>query len=62
MPTRIDALETEQRTLAERIASPDFYKESAAAIKASLERMEELQQTLASAYARWGELDAKKEG
>jgi ABC transport system ATP-binding/permease protein len=60
LPARIDTLETEQRALAERIESPDFYKESAAAIEQSLERVEELQRTLAAAYARWGELDGKQ--
>jgi ATP-binding cassette subfamily F protein uup len=59
LPARIDALETEQRALAERVASADFYKESPAAIKQSLERVEELQGTLAAAYARWDELDGK---
>jgi ATP-binding cassette subfamily F protein uup len=61
LPAAIDALESEQRALAERIASPEFYKEDAAAIKQSLARIEELQRKLAAAYARWGELDTKKD-
>jgi ATP-binding cassette subfamily F protein uup len=60
LPAAIDALESEQRALAARIASPDFYKEAAAAIKQSLARTEELHGELAAAYARWSELDARK--
>jgi len=60
LPAAIDTLETEQRALSERIASPEFYKEDAAAIKRSLARVDELQRELAVAYARWGELDARK--
>jgi len=60
LPATIEALESEQRALASRIASPEFYKEGADAIKTSLARVEELQPALAAVYARWGELDARK--
>jgi ABC transport system ATP-binding/permease protein len=60
LPAAIDALEQEQRAVAERIAAPDFYKESAEGIRQTLARAEELQRELAAAYARWGELDAIK--
>jgi ATP-binding cassette subfamily F protein uup len=60
LPAVIEALESEQRALAERIASPDFYKEGADAIKQSLARVDELQRALAAVYARWGELDSRK--
>jgi ATP-binding cassette subfamily F protein uup len=60
LPSRIEALEFEQRALAGKIAGADFYKESAEAIKASLARVEELQRELTGAYARWGELDARR--
>ncbi len=60
LPAVIDALETEQRALAERVAAPEFYKEGAEAIKTSLARVEELPRELATVYARWAELDARK--
>jgi ATP-binding cassette subfamily F protein uup len=60
LPVVIEALESEQRALAERTAGPDFYKEGADAIKNSLARVDELQSTLAAVYARWGELDSRK--
>jgi ATP-binding cassette subfamily F protein uup len=59
LPALIDALESEQRELNAKIASPDFYKESADAIKASLVRVDELENTLTTAYTRWGELDSQ---
>jgi ATP-binding cassette subfamily F protein uup len=60
LPAAIDALEQEERSLTERIAGPDFYKESPDSIEQALARSEELQKALAAAYARWGELDAIK--
>jgi ATP-binding cassette subfamily F protein uup len=60
LPAAIDALESEQRALAAKIANPGFYKESADTIKQSLARVDELQRELAAVYARWGELDARK--
>jgi ATP-binding cassette subfamily F protein uup len=60
LPAAIDALESEQRALAAKIANPGFYKEAADTIKQSLARVDELQRELAAVYARWGELDARK--
>ena len=60
LPAAIDALETEQRALAARIAAPEFYKEGAEAIKQALGRTEALPLELAKVYARWAELDARK--
>jgi ABC transport system ATP-binding/permease protein len=57
LPARIDALEEEQRALAERIADPAFYKESADAIRAALVRAEDIQHEISAAYARWHDLD-----
>jgi ATP-binding cassette subfamily F protein uup len=62
LPETIDALESEQRALAARVASPGFYKEAADVIKQALARVDELQRELAAVYARWGELDARKKG
>jgi ATP-binding cassette subfamily F protein uup len=60
LPAVIEALESEQRALADRIAAPDFYKEAADAIKQSLARVDKLQRELSAVYARWSELDARK--
>jgi ABC transport system ATP-binding/permease protein len=60
LPAAIDALEQEQKAVAERIAGSDFYKESAENIRRTLARAEELQRELATAYTRWGDLDARK--
>jgi ATP-binding cassette subfamily F protein uup len=60
LPAVIDGLESEQRALAAKIASPGFYKEAADTIRRSLARVDELQRELAGVYARWGELDARK--
>jgi ABC transport system ATP-binding/permease protein len=60
LPARIDALESEQKALGEKIAAPEFYKEGAALIKASLDRVEALKRELVAVYARWDELDSRR--
>ena len=57
LPAKIDALETEQTQLEAAVASPEFYQESADAIRRTLARIEELKAELDRAYARWDELD-----
>jgi ATP-binding cassette subfamily F protein uup len=57
LPSRIEALEEEQRLLGERIAEPDFYKLPAAAINEALERAEIVERELVALYARWDALD-----
>ena len=59
LPKRIEVLEAEQRTLAETIAGPDFYKQGAAAIAAALERARLLERDLGDLYRRWDELDSR---
>ena len=60
LPARIEALETEQRELRVRIASPEFYKEPRTAIDAALGRADRIEQEITDAYARWDELDARR--
>ncbi|HMB81842.1 MAG TPA: hypothetical protein VKI43_17320, partial [Vicinamibacterales bacterium] len=60
LPSAIDALESEQRALAQRVASAEFYKEGADAIKQALARVDDLPRELTAVYARWAELDARK--
>ncbi len=59
LPARIDALETEQRTLGEAVAAPDFYREPAATIAATLERVGAVERELSDLYARWDTLDSR---
>jgi ABC transport system ATP-binding/permease protein len=59
LPARIEALETEQRTLGETIAGPNFYKEPAVTITAALERAAAIDHELAALYARWDALDSR---
>jgi ATP-binding cassette subfamily F protein uup len=60
LPARIEALESEQRALEQQIAAPEFYKEDAATIKASLERVEALKGEMTKVYARWDELESRR--
>jgi ATP-binding cassette subfamily F protein uup len=60
LPATIEALELEQQALAAKVAGPDFYREGAAAIKQSLERVETVHQELLRVLARWDELDSRK--
>lgn len=59
LPQRIEELEAEQEALHARIASPEFYKESADAIARALARIDEIKVVLHDAYARWDELDSR---
>jgi ATP-binding cassette subfamily F protein uup len=61
LPARIEALESEQRALGQKIAGPDFYKEPADAIKASLARVDEVQRELTAVYARWDALESRRQ-
>jgi ATP-binding cassette subfamily F protein uup len=60
LPARIDALESEQRALNDRIASPAFYKEPPGSIRDVLARADELAAEVADAYVRWHDLDARR--
>jgi ATP-binding cassette subfamily F protein uup len=59
LPARIEALEAEQSTLGAAVADPGFYKEAAATITGTLERIEAIERELADLYARWDTLDSR---
>jgi ATP-binding cassette subfamily F protein uup len=59
LPARIEALETEQRALAARVAAPEFYREGSAAIAEALARVDTLASELAVVYDRWHALEAR---
>jgi ATP-binding cassette subfamily F protein uup len=60
MPARIEALETEARELAARISGPEFYREGADAIAASLARADTVREEITAAYERWHDLESRQ--
>lgn len=58
LPQRIEALETEQEALHQRMAQPDFYQAGGLEVAVAKQRLEELEKELALAYRRWEELEA----
>jgi ATP-binding cassette subfamily F protein uup len=61
-PARIEALETEQRELADRLNQPTFHKSDAADQARVYSRLEAITKELEVAYNRWTELEALRDG
>ena len=59
LPARIEALESEQRSLTTEMEAPDFYKSGAERIKAVMARLEVVGGELEALLARWLELDER---
>ncbi len=59
LPSKIESLEAEQERLHAAASSAGFYKEPPDTIRATLARIEAVQQALLQAYARWDELDSR---
>ncbi len=59
LPSHIEELETEQRSLEDAIADPEFYRAGADVITATIARLDLVQHELHAAYARWDELDSR---
>ncbi|MDR2862468.1 MAG: ATP-binding cassette domain-containing protein [Puniceicoccales bacterium] len=59
LPGRIDALEAEQKALADKLGDPDFYRDPAA-VQQTQARLPVLDAELLAAYERWGELEKMK--
>lgn len=57
LPARIEALETEQAALTERLADPAFFRQGGAEVSRATQRLEKIEAELAAAYARWTELE-----
>jgi ATP-binding cassette subfamily F protein uup len=62
LPSHIEELESEQKGLYERLGDPKFYKEAGEKISGAKARLDELEQALEQAYARWQELENIREG
>ena len=60
LPGRIEALEREAESLKAAIASPDFYKEGSEVIASTLARLDQVEQELVDAMARWDVLDSRQ--
>ena len=57
LPARIEALESEERALRQRIAGPEFYKEPADTIREALGRAEAVRGEIEALYMRWQQLE-----
>ena len=61
LPGRIESLEAEQQRLTSQMAAPAFYQQESDEISRSAARLKELEEELGKAYARWEELEGKRE-
>jgi ATP-binding cassette subfamily F protein uup len=61
LPRHIEELESEQKSLYERLGDPGFYKEAGEKISRAKARLAELEQALEETYARWQELESIRE-
>ena len=57
LPALIEKLETEQAALGERMSDPAFFKQAAAEISKTQQRLDTITQELETAFSRWAELD-----
>jgi ATP-binding cassette subfamily F protein uup len=62
LPAKIEALEKEQALLTAQLADPAFYKKQAAKFTEVKARLETVEKEHATAFARWEELEAAKNG
>ena len=62
LPKLIASLEAEQKTLTERQAAPDFYKQPAAEVKRLNERFAEIDTLLLDALEKWEVIEARTAG
>ncbi|MBN2886262.1 MAG: ATP-binding cassette domain-containing protein [Chromatiaceae bacterium] len=60
LPERIEALESEQASLQQRLADPALYREAGDAAGALRSRLDEVEQALEAAYARWESLEERR--
>ena len=60
MPKQIEDLEGRIRTLEGRLASPDFYREGAEAVRKAVGDLEKLQADLLKVFTRWEHLESRK--
>ncbi|MGD0879066.1 MAG: ATP-binding cassette domain-containing protein [Anaerolineales bacterium] len=61
LPDRIESLESEQHSLTQAMAVPEFYQQDGLEIIRAAARLKELDEELRLAYARWEELEGRKD-
>ena len=59
LPQQIEDLENEQKTLAEKLNDPDFYRDPVA-VQSTNARLAEIDEALLIALERWEELESRK--
>jgi ATP-binding cassette subfamily F protein uup len=59
LPQRIETLEAEQAQLHQKLADPEFYRQSGTEVGKVASRLEEVEQEVRAAYARWVTLEAR---
>jgi ABC transport system ATP-binding/permease protein len=60
LPARLEALEAEQKALAEKLANPATYSDRSTDVAALNRRSEAIEAELMTLLARWEELEAKR--
>jgi len=60
LPARIEALDEELETVRQRLSDPAFYQDGGERVAAATARLQELEQTLEQAYARWEDLESRQ--
>jgi len=59
LPAEIEALEAEQRALAEKMSGPAYYRQDAASIRSDQQRTEQIEALMLEKLERWEALEAR---
>jgi ATP-binding cassette subfamily F protein uup len=62
LPAEIEALETEQKALAERMSAPDYFRQPPDALRGDRARSAEIEKLLMEKLERWAALEAANRG
>ena len=57
LPELIEELEMQHEALSHKMASPNYYKESASQAKQDSEKLDQLNEEILAAYAEWEALE-----
>jgi ATP-binding cassette subfamily F protein uup len=60
LPTQIESLEAEQKSLTAAMSSGDYHKRGGEQMRRDAARAQEIERELEAAFERWAELDAKR--
>jgi ABC transport system ATP-binding/permease protein len=60
LPDEIESLEREQSELTTRMGEPDYHRRGVPAVREDTRRLEEIQAQLAGKYARWEDLESRR--